>query len=92
MLLRDREMPAEIQYGDGTHLPPVPLGMGEAPRLKRQGEAMGKVGFAGGGAAGLSATDVHAATLPRQAWGRKRAPQILWLYFLGNKRPIYIFQ
>jgi hypothetical protein len=45
-------------------------------------EAMGKVGFAGGGATGLGATDIHAMKLPRNARGGNRVIEILWLYFL----------
>ena len=74
-------MSAQIQHRDGTHLLAVPLGMGEAPRLKRQGQAMGKIGFTGGGATGLGATDVHVTTLPCRAKRRNRVSQILWLYF-----------
>jgi hypothetical protein len=53
-------MPAQIQHGDGAYLLAVPFGTDEA---------MGKVGFAGGGATGLGATDVQAMKIPRNARG-----------------------
>ena len=76
-------MPAQVQHRDGAHLLAAPFGTDQA---------MGKIGFAGGGATGLGATDVDAATLPRHPAEYKGVSEKLWLYFYQSTVSQSIYQ
>jgi len=76
-------MAAQIQDGHGPDLLTTAL---------RANQAVGHIGFTGGGAAGLGAADIHTATLPPPGGRCNRVSEILWLYISHTDMAAYIKQ